>query len=196
MHDGHLVLQRRLLRELGIELHVRLGVVVDQLDLPSEQAAGRVGLLDRERQRIDHRLAVDVEPAGEIVDARHVDRIVRPAPHAGGAARKFLRLAAALLGSRGGRLQELSARIDIAVFLLVCRKSASDQKSDPSIRVAFAYADRRLCLRILIQLPFATGLDRRSKAHQGRFFEMATDQHQTDRQTIDAATWHGEGGMA
>ena len=78
MHDGDLVLQRRLLRELGVELHVRLGVVVDQLDLPAEQAAGRVGLLDGKRQRVDHRLAVDVEAAREIVDAGDADRIFRP----------------------------------------------------------------------------------------------------------------------
>ncbi len=78
MHDGNLVLQRRLLRELGIELHVRLRVVVDQLDLPSEQAAGRIGFLDRKRNRVDHRLAVDVETTREIVDAGHVDRVFRP----------------------------------------------------------------------------------------------------------------------
>ena len=87
MHDGDLVLQRRLLRELRVELHVRLGVVVDQLDLPAEQAAGRVGLLDRKRHRVDHRLAVDIEAAGEIMDAGHADRIFRPGgrgKHAGG----------------------------------------------------------------------------------------------------------------
>ena len=78
MHDGDLVLQRRLLGELRIELHVRLGVVVDQLDLPAEQAARRVGLLDRKRQRVDHRLAVDVEAAREVVDAGHADRVFRP----------------------------------------------------------------------------------------------------------------------
>ena len=76
MHDGDLVLQRRLLRELRVELHVRLGVVIDQFDLPPEQAAGGVGLLDRKRHRIDHRLAIDVEAAGEIMDARHADRIL------------------------------------------------------------------------------------------------------------------------
>ena len=87
MDDGDLVLQRRLLRELRVELHVRLGVVIDQLDLPPEQAAGGVGLLDRKRQRIDHRLAVDVEAAREIVDAGHADRIfgrARGGEHAGG----------------------------------------------------------------------------------------------------------------
>ena len=34
--------------ELRVELHVRLRVVVDQLDLPAEQAAGGVDLLDGE----------------------------------------------------------------------------------------------------------------------------------------------------
>ena len=72
---------------------------------------------------------------------------------------------------------------------------ASDQGSDPSIRVWFAYADQAL-LRILIQLPAAAGLDRRGKPDQGRLLEMAADQHQADRQTIDLAAWHGEGRMA
>ena len=78
MHDGDLVLQRRLLRELRVELHVRLGVIVDQLDLPAQQAACRIGFLDGKGQGVDHRLAVDIEAAGEIVDAGHVDRIFRP----------------------------------------------------------------------------------------------------------------------
>src|SRR5450631_4177837 len=55
---------------------------------------------------------------------------------------------------------------------------ASDQKSDPNIRVPFAYADR--CpLRVLIQFAPATGLDRRGEADQAGLREMATDQHQT-----------------
>ncbi len=78
MHDGDLVLQRRLLRELRIELHVRLRIVVDQFDLPAEKTAGRVGFLDGERHRIDHRLAVDVETTRQIVNAGHVDRVFRP----------------------------------------------------------------------------------------------------------------------
>src|SRR6185437_15827243 len=80
MHDGNLVLERRLLRKLRVELHVRLGVVTDQLDLPSKKAASGVGLFDRERKRIDHRLAVDVQSAREIVEARHANRVLRPGP--------------------------------------------------------------------------------------------------------------------
>jgi hypothetical protein len=78
MHDGDLVLQRRLLRELCVELHVGLSIVVDHLDLPAQQTTRGVGLLDRKGQGVDHRLAVDIEAAGEIVDAGHVDRIFRP----------------------------------------------------------------------------------------------------------------------
>ena len=78
MHDGDLVLQGRLLRKLRVELHVGLSVVVDQLDLPAQQATRGVGLLDGKGQGVDHRLAVNVEAAGEIVDAGNADRIFRP----------------------------------------------------------------------------------------------------------------------
>ena len=78
MHDGDLVLQGGLLRVLRVELDVRLRVVVDQLELPAEQAAGGVDLLDRQGQRVDHRLAVDVEAAREVVDACDADRVRRP----------------------------------------------------------------------------------------------------------------------
>src|SRR5438477_11215863 len=49
--------------------------------------------------------------------------------------------------------------------------------------------------RFLIQLPVSTGFHCRSQPYQRRFFEVSSDQHQADRQTIDAATWHGEGRM-
>ena len=75
MHDRDLVLKRGLLGELGVELHARLGVVVDQLDLPAQQSARGIGFLDRERQGVDHRLAVDVEPAGKIVQAADLDGV-------------------------------------------------------------------------------------------------------------------------
>ena len=77
MHDRDLVLQRRLLGELGIKLHARLGVVVDELERPAEQAARGVGFLDGEGQRVDHRLAIDVEPAREVVQAADLDRVGR-----------------------------------------------------------------------------------------------------------------------
>src|SRR5512135_2072802 len=44
-----------------------------------------------------------------------------------------------------------------------------------------------------IQFPVATGLDRRGKLYQRGFLEMATDHHQTYRQTVDTSAWHGEG---
>jgi len=63
-----------LINTLGSKRRLELALDVSSI----EQAAGRIGLFDRERQRIDHRLAVDVEPTGEIVDACHADRIFRP----------------------------------------------------------------------------------------------------------------------
>src|SRR5207302_10474836 len=50
------------------------------------------------------------------------------------------------------------------------------------------------CL-VLVQLPISAGFDRQSEPYQCRFLEVAPDQHQADRQIIDAAAWHGEGGM-
>ena len=75
MHHGGPILGRGLGRELRVELDVRLRIVVDQLDRPAEQAAGRVDLLDRETRGGDHRLAVDVEPARGVVDAHDLDRV-------------------------------------------------------------------------------------------------------------------------
>src|SRR5260370_27845066 len=49
--------------------------------------------------------------------------------------------------------------------------------------------------RVLVQLPVTARLDRRSKPYQGCFLEMAADQHQADRQSVDAAAWHREGRM-
>src|SRR3981189_137038 len=48
---------------------------------------------------------------------------------------------------------------------------------------------------VLVQLPVSAGFDRQSQPYQCRLLEMAPDQHQADRQTIDAAAWHGEGRM-
>src|SRR5271163_2278837 len=77
MHDGRLVFQRRLLRELRVELHARLRIVVDQLDLPAQQSSRRIRLFDRERQGVDHRLAIDVQSTREIVDPDDSDRLLR-----------------------------------------------------------------------------------------------------------------------
>src|SRR6266567_3175244 len=49
---------------------------------------------------------------------------------------------------------------------------------------------------VLVRLPVPAAFDRPSQPYQCRFLEMAPDQHQADRQTIDAAAWHGEGRMS
>src|ERR1043166_977399 len=46
---------------------------------------------------------------------------------------------------------------------------------------------------VLVQFPVSTGLDCPGQTYQCRFLEMAPDQHQADRQSIDAAAWHCEG---
>src|SRR6185436_7510773 len=73
MHDGDLVLQRGLLRELRVKLHVRLRIVIDQFDLASKQAAGRIGLLNGQCQRVNHWLAVDIKATREVVYACYPD---------------------------------------------------------------------------------------------------------------------------
>jgi hypothetical protein len=76
--DVDLVVARQLLRVLGVERDVGLGVVLDDLDLAAEQAAGGVDLLGRERRREHHRLAVGVEVAGVVEHRAELDR-PRPA---------------------------------------------------------------------------------------------------------------------
>ena len=72
--DVDLVVARELLRVLGVERDVGLGVVLDDLDLSAEQAAGGVDLLGRQRRRQHHRLAVGVEVAGVVEDRAELDR--------------------------------------------------------------------------------------------------------------------------
>ena len=64
-----LVLKRGLLGELGVTRRCSLGIVIDQLELTAQQSARRVGFLDCEGQGVNHRLAVDVEPARQVVQA-------------------------------------------------------------------------------------------------------------------------------
>ena len=75
MDDRDLLLGRGLGGVLRVELDVRLRVVVDQLDLAAEHAARGVDLVDRQIQRGDHLLAVDIEAARGVVDAGDLDRI-------------------------------------------------------------------------------------------------------------------------
>ena len=52
MGDVDLVVARELLRVFRVERDVRLAVVLDDLDLAAEQAAGGVDLVDRQRVAI------------------------------------------------------------------------------------------------------------------------------------------------
>src|SRR5258708_3169350 len=77
MHDCNFVFKRSLLSELGVELHARLGVVVDELKLAAQQSTRSVGFLDGERENVDHGLAIDVEPARKVVQAANLDGVGR-----------------------------------------------------------------------------------------------------------------------
>ena len=73
--DVDLVLARQLLGVLRIQRHVRLRVVADVLDLPAEQAAGVVDLLDGQAHGHVDRLAVGVEDAGDVEHGAELDRV-------------------------------------------------------------------------------------------------------------------------
>ena len=75
MHDGRLVLGCRLGGELRVKLYVGLRIIVNQLDLPAKQTTRGIQLINGEVQASDHWLAVNVQTAGRIVDADHLDRI-------------------------------------------------------------------------------------------------------------------------
>jgi len=77
VHDRDLLLGRRLGGVLRVELDVRLRIVVDELDLAPQHAARIVDLVDRQVERGDHLLAVDVEAARRVVDAGDLDDILR-----------------------------------------------------------------------------------------------------------------------
>jgi hypothetical protein len=77
MHHGDLVLQRRFLRVLGVELHIGLRIEADDLDLAAEQATGLVHFTDCEIEDVVHRLAGRFEAPGKIVHARNDNRISR-----------------------------------------------------------------------------------------------------------------------
>src|SRR6476620_12260638 len=62
--------------------------------------------------------------------------------------------------------------------------------------VQIARQRRVLASIVLIRLPVSTGFDRPSQPYPYCFLNVTPDQHQADRQTIDAATWHGEGRMS
>ena len=74
--DIDLVLADELLRVFRVKRDVRLAVVLLELELAAEQAAGGVDLVDRQRVRHHDRLAVDVENAGIVLDAPDLDRAV------------------------------------------------------------------------------------------------------------------------
>ena len=76
MNDVDEVLQRQLLRILRIELDVRLGVVLDELQRPAEQTAGLVDLSHPLFHRRDHGDARGGDRAGLVEQAADLDRIV------------------------------------------------------------------------------------------------------------------------
>ncbi len=70
-----LVLEDQLLRVLRIELDAALGVVGDQLDRASKQAAVVVDLADREFGGLYHAPAFDAERARAVEQAAQLDRL-------------------------------------------------------------------------------------------------------------------------
>jgi hypothetical protein len=77
MHNCDLVLKRRFLRVLGVELHIGLRIEADDLDLAAEQTASLVDFTDREIEDVVHRLARRFEAPGKIVHTRDHNRISR-----------------------------------------------------------------------------------------------------------------------
>jgi len=74
MRHHHLVFEDKLLRILRVFGDVRLGIVFDQLELFTEQAAFSIDLLDGKLSSDDSRLARNVERAGAVEQAtdRHL----------------------------------------------------------------------------------------------------------------------------
>ncbi len=70
---GDLVVDQEPGRVLGVDLVVRLGVELDQLELLSEDAAVRVDVVDRELGRVDHRQPVDVDRPRAVEEAADRD---------------------------------------------------------------------------------------------------------------------------
>src|SRR5262249_1002714 len=75
VHDRNLVLERRLLGVLRVELHVGLGIEAHHLHFAAEQAAGGVDLFDGKYQQVVHRLAGTLEAARQVVHAGDYDRV-------------------------------------------------------------------------------------------------------------------------
>ena len=76
MDDIDVILARQLLGKLRIERHVGLRVVGDLLKLHAEQAAAGIDLVDDEADRLVHRLAINVENAGKVVDRADLDHVI------------------------------------------------------------------------------------------------------------------------
>src|SRR5882724_7699140 len=137
MHDVDLVVARELLRILGVQRDVRLGVVLDRLYLASKQAAGGVDLFHRERARLHHRLAVDVEVARVIEHCSQLDRR---------ALRERRRYAAAER-QRAGRAEKTATG----------KFHAHSPKSWLAPRPRFARAGPEACLYVHYPLRFSFG---------------------------------------
>ena len=74
VHDVDLVVACQLLRVLGVQRDVGLGVVLHHLDLAAEQPASGVDLLGRHLRGLHHRLAVGVEVARVVEHRAELDR--------------------------------------------------------------------------------------------------------------------------
>lgn len=72
-HHGGLVGQNGLTAELRIHLHVRLRIEHLQLDLATKQAPIAVLLGHGELERVDDRRAIDIQPAGQVIERRNGD---------------------------------------------------------------------------------------------------------------------------
>ncbi|MNT42059.1 hypothetical protein D3C72_1784580 [compost metagenome] len=105
MHHGGLVAQGRLLRELRIELHVGLRVIGDEVQLPAQQAAVGIDFFRREAQRVHDRLAIDVQPARQVINGGNIDFFFAGGE---GACARQARQRGGRGGDGGGR-QELAA---------------------------------------------------------------------------------------
>ena len=134
VHHRHLLLGGRFGGVLRVVLDVRLRIVVDQLQLPPQQPAGGVGFFHRQREHVDHRPTVDVQPAGGIVDAGDLDVVGRvqvadepwPGGSSGADGGGFENASAVQLG-----IHELSSRF---MELRVLRKPAARCAASPLTR--------------------------------------------------------------
>src|SRR6185369_4882442 len=71
--DGDAVAQRELLRELRVKLVGRLRIVAHDLDVPAQEAAGGVDLLDGELDALELLRAEGLHRPGGVADRPELD---------------------------------------------------------------------------------------------------------------------------